>query len=484
MKLTELTGHQLREKLLAGEITSEELAAEVFERIEEKEREVNAYILLFQEDVLSQARGIDRKIGAGEEVGVLAGTPVAVKDNICVRGAPASCGSKILSNFTPPYDATVVQRLRDADALIVGKANMDEFAMGSSSETSCFGPVKNPYDSARIPGGSSGGSAAAVASGETILALGSDTGGSVRQPAGFCGVVGLKPTYGRVSRYGLVAYASSLDQIGPLTKDVADCALLLGVIAGHDPRDSTSAGVEVPDYLAALNEGVDGVRIGLPKEYFSEGLDQEVEKAIKGSVAQLEGLGAKVDEVSLPHTDYAIATYYIIATAEASSNLARYDGARYGFRSGNPEDLFDMYAKSRSEGFGEEVKRRIMLGTYVLSAGYYEAYYRKAQKVRTLIKGDFDKAFEEFNVLITPTSPTPAFKLGEKLDDPLTMYLSDIYTISVNLAGIPAISVPCGYSSTGLPIGLQILGKPFDEEMVLRVAYAVERMRSGGKNGK
>lgn len=475
MRLIELTACQLREMILCGEVTAEELTSQVLDRIEEQEEAINAYISIFPEQAISQAREIDRRIEAGDKVGVLAGIPVAVKDNICVQGSLTTCGSYILSNFIPPYDATVVQRLRVEDAIIVGKANMDEFAMGSSSETSYFGPVKNPYDPTRTPGGSSGGSAAAVAMGEAILALGSDTGGSVRQPAAFCGVVGMKPTYGRVSRYGLVAYASSLDQIGPLAKDVADCALLLRVIAGHDPRDSTSVDLEVPDYLASLNPQVSGMRIGLPREYFAEGLDPEVERAVKEAVARLEELGAQVEEVSLPHTDYAIAAYYIIATAEASSNLARYDGARYGHRSSNPRDLAEMYAQSRSEGFGEEVKRRIMLGTYVLSAGYYEAYYRKAQKVRTLIKEDFDRAFRGCDVLITPTSPTPAFRLGEKLDDPLTMYLSDIYTISVNLAGIPAISVPCGLSSSGLPIGLQILGKPFDEETILRGALAVEQ---------
>jgi len=478
-----LTAHELKEGIVRGETSSYEVVNSLFDRIEKIDRDINAYISLLKEEALRKAEEVDRRIDRGEKVGKLAGIPLAVKDNICVRGTKTTCGSKILENFVSPYDATVIERLKSADAVIIGKTNMDEFAMGSSTETSYFGVTRNPYDLSRVPGGSSGGSAAAVASGETVLALGSDTGGSIRQPASFCGVVGLKPTYGRVSRFGLVAYASSLDQIGPLTKDVTDCALLLGVLAGHDLRDSTSGDLEVPDYLALLQEGVKGIRLGIPEEYFAEGLDPEVNSSVMHLVQQLADLGAEVENASLPHTGYAIASYYLLATAEASANLARYDGVKYGFRAEEAADLDDMYCYTRSIGFGDEVKRRIMLGTYALSAGYYEAYYRKAQKVRTLIKQDFQKAFERFDVLITPTSPTVAFKIGEKLDDPLKMYLSDVYTISVNLAGIPAVSVPCGISAEGLPIGLQILGRHFDEATVLRVAYAVEQVVGGAIDG-
>jgi aspartyl-tRNA(Asn)/glutamyl-tRNA(Gln) amidotransferase subunit A len=416
-------------------------------------------------------------VAAGDPLGDLAGIPVGLKDLLCTRDLPTTCGSRILQGFTPPYDATAVARLREADAVIVGKLNMDEFAMGSSNENSAHGPVHNPHDPTRVPGGSSGGSAAAVAACETVLALGSDTGGSVRQPASFCGVVGLKPTYGRVSRYGLVAYASSLDQIGPITRDVRDTARILRVIAGHDAHDATSADVPVPNYEQQLADGAQGLVIGLPKEYFQEGLDPEVRQAVMDGVRALEAAGATVREVSLPvagHADYAIAAYYIIATAEASSNLARYDGVRYGTRS-DADDLVDMYCQTRSRGFGEEVKRRIMLGTYALSSGYYDAYYLKAQRVRTLIKQDFDRALEACHVLAAPVSPTPAFRIGEKIDDLIQMYLSDIYTVSVNLAGIPGISVPCGRSASGLPIGLQLLGRAFDEATLLRAAYAAER---------
>ncbi|HID96302.1 MAG TPA: Asp-tRNA(Asn)/Glu-tRNA(Gln) amidotransferase subunit GatA [Candidatus Latescibacteria bacterium] len=483
MDLMRLTAHELKEGIVRGETSSYEVVNSLFDRIEKIDRDINAYISLLKEEALRKAEEVDRRIDRGEKVGKLAGIPLAVKDNICVRGTKTTCGSKILENFVSPYDATVIERLKSADAVIIGKTNMDEFAMGSSTETSYFGVTRNPYDLSRVPGGSSGGSAAAVASGETVLALGSDTGGSIRQPASFCGVVGLKPTYGRVSRFGLVAYASSLDQIGPLTKDVTDCALLLGVLAGHDLRDSTSGDLEVPDYLALLQEGVKGIRLGIPEEYFAEGLDPEVNSSVMHLVQQLADLGAEVENASLPHTGYAIASYYLLATAEASANLARYDGVKYGFRAEEAADLDDMYCYTRSIGFGDEVKRRIMLGTYALSAGYYEAYYRKAQKVRTLIKQDFQKAFERFDVLITPTSPTVAFKIGEKLDDPLKMYLSDVYTISVNLAGIPAVSVPCGISAEGLPIGLQILGRHFDEATVLRVAYAVEQVVGGAIDG-
>jgi aspartyl-tRNA(Asn)/glutamyl-tRNA(Gln) amidotransferase subunit A len=394
---------------------------------------------------------------------------------MCTDGIKTTCASKILGNFKPPYDATVVQKLKQAGYVLCGKPNMDEFAMGSSTENSGFFVTKNPWDLGRIPGGSSGGSAAAVAADECIGSLGSDTGGSIRQPAACCGVVGLKPTYGRVSRYGLVAFASSLDQIGPITKDVMDTAVLMNIISGHDPKDSTSANIAAPDFTRALKKDVKGMKIGMPREYFIEGMDREVEKAVKDAVKSLEGLGATVVEVSLPHTSYAVATYYILATSEASSNLARYDGVKYGFRAQGAKDLLDTYLQTRSQGFGSEVKRRIMLGTYALSAGYYEAYYKKGQQVRTLIKRDFDEAFKTVDVIATPTAPTAAFKIGEKSADPLQMYLSDIFTISVNLAGIPGISIPCGFTSGNLPVGLQLLGRHFDEESIIRAAYAYEQ---------
>lgn len=404
----------------------------------------------------------------------LTGIPIAVKDNICTAGIRTTCASRILENFIPPYESTVTQRLKKAGYILTGKTNMDEFAMGSSTENSAFGVTKNPWDISRIPGGSSGGSAAAVAADECIAALGSDTGGSIRQPAALCGVVGLKPTYGMVSRFGLVAFASSLDQIGPITKTVYDAALIMNFIAGHDPKDSTSAPYPPKDFTRDLGRDIKGLKIGIPEEYFIEGTDKEVKDAVLSAVKILEDMGAVAIRISLPHTGYAVATYYILATSEASSNLARYDGVKYGLRI-RGEDLIDMYMKTRSEGFGEEVKRRIMLGTYALSSGYYEAYYRKAQQVRTLIKKDFEDAFKSVDVIITPTSPTPAFKIGERISDPLKMYLSDIFTISVNLAGIPAISIPCGFSSENLPIGLQIMGKHFDEETILQVAYAYEQ---------
>ncbi len=475
--VTQLPAYKLLAKISQRELTSSQVVESLFEQIEKNDKKINAYLLLLKSEALEKARQVDEKIAKGEKVGKLAGIPVTVKDNICTKGIRTTCGSKILENFVPPYDATVVKRLKAADAVLVGKTNMDEFAMGSSTETSHFGVTKNPYGPDRVPGGSSGGSAAALAAGEAIVALGSDTGGSIRQPASFCGVVGLKPTYGRVSRFGLVAYASSLDQIGPLARNVRDCALLLGVIAGQDPCDSTSADVPVPDYLSSLDKEIKGLKIGLPQEYFAEGLEEEVKSALLSTVKQLQGQGAEVEEITLPHTEYAIATYYLLATAEASANLARYDGVRYSFREEDPANLDQMYRRSRSRGFGAEVKRRIMLGTYALSAGYYDAYYLKAQKVRTLIMQDFQQAFQKVDVLVTPTSPTVAFKIGEKIDDPLQMYLSDIYTISANLAGIPGISVPCGLSSVGLPIGIQILGRHFEEETVLQAAYAVERNR-------
>ena len=402
--------------------------------------------------------------------------PVAIKDNICTESQPTTCASKILAGFHPPYDATVVKKIKDAGMFVWGKTNMDEFAFGSSTENSCYGISKNPWDLKRVSGGSSGGSAAAVGSSEAIWALGSDTGGSIRQPASFCGVVGLKPTYGRVSRYGLIAFASSLDQIGPITKDVTDSALLLNIIAGYDSCDSTSVDIPKPDYTHSLTKNVNGLRIGLPKEYFAQALDTEVDAALKQAIKLLEKLGAKFKQVDLPHTDFAIATYYVIATAEASSNLARFDGVQYGFRKSlKDQGLIDMYKATREEGFGLESKRRIMLGTYVLSHGYYEAYYIRAQKVRALIKEDFDKVFNECDCIITPTSPTPAFKIGEKAQDPLSMYLSDIYTVSVNLAGIPAISIPCGFTKNNLPIGMQIIAKPFAEETIFKAAYTYEQ---------
>ena len=479
MDIRGATAYQLREKIAAGRVTSVALTEAVLRAIAQRDGELNAYISLMADTALEKAREVDERAKRGDALGALAGIPVAVKDIICTKGVKTTCGSRMLESFVPPYDATVIEKLKAADAVLIGKTNMDEFGMGSSTETSHFGPTRNPRDPSRVPGGSSGGSAASLASDEAILALGSDTGGSIRQPASFCGVVGLKPTYGRVSRFGLVAYASSLDQIGPMAKNVRDCALLMGVLAGYDPKDSTSVEAKVPDYTAALDQGNAGMRIGLPKECYSEGLDEAVKSAVLGAVERLKAPGAEVSEVSLPHTEVAIATYYILAMAEASANLARYDGVRYGFRAEGTKDLFDMYCRTRSEGFGDEVKRRIMLGTYTLSAGYYDAYYRKAQKVRTLIVRDFEQALERCDVLITPTSPTVAFKLGEKLDDPLQMYLSDIYTISANLAGLPALSVPCGVSSEGLPIGLQIFGRPFEEGTVLKAAYSVERVLNG-----
>ena len=468
-----LTIHQLVERLRAGELSSREATQACLNRVEQVDGRLNAFISVDANDALAQADAADQSRTAGEDLPLL-GVPVAVKDVLAVKDQPLNCASKILGEFNSPYDATVIQKLREAGAVIFGRLNMDEFAMGSSNENSAFGPVRNPWNTDCIPGGSSGGSAVAVAADECIASLGSDTGGSIRQPAALCGCVGLKPTYGRVSRYGLVAFASSLDQVGPFTKDVRDAATLLQVIAGADERDSTNVPEPVPDYRAALSGDVKGLRIGLPREYQMEGLDPEVKAATDAAVKQLEALGAEVKEISLPHTEYAIATYYIIATAEASANLARFEGVRYGARvdGADPEE---MNRKTRGAGFGEEVKRRIILGTYVLSSGYYDAYYLRAQKVRTLIRQDFLKAFEEVDLIASPTTPTPAFKIGEKAGDPLQMYLSDIYTISCNLAGLCGISVPCGFSETGLPIGLQLLGKPFGESDLLRAAHAYEQ---------
>lgn len=473
MNLVELDFFTAKKELAAHKTSCRELVDHYLQEID-KGAHLNAFISVFPEQARKRADEIDQKLGSGE-AGKLAGMILGVKDLIAVKNEKTTCGSKILSNFVSPYDATVIRKLNAEDVIIIGKMNMDEFAMGSSNENSFFGAVKNPLDIDRVPGGSSGGSAAAVAGNLCMAALGSDTGGSIRQPASFCGVVGLKPTYGRVSRFGLVAYASSLDQIGPLTKSVADTALLLEVLSGADKLDSTSANVAVQKFTDALGQDVKGLKIGLPKEYFSHGLAEQVADAISHAIDVLSRAGAEIVEVSLPHTEYAIATYYILATAEASSNLARYDGARYGYRAPDVVDLEDMYFRSRTQGFGEEVKRRIMLGTYVLSAGYYDAYYKRAQKVRTLIRQDFDNAFQSVDCLLTPTAPTTAFKIGEKIDDPLTMYLSDVYTVSVNLAGLPGISVPFGRDTAGLPIGVQLIGKAFDEKTIINVADFLER---------
>ena len=470
-----MTIHELKPLIIKRQVSAAEVVEAYLRRIEEVEPKIKAYMTITAEEALAQAAAIDQKWRKGEPVGFLAGIPLAIKDVISTKGVRTTCSSRILENYVPPYDATVIQKLKEQDAVFLGKTNMDEFAMGSSTENSTFFVTKNPWDLSRVPGGSSGGSAAAVAADLCAGALGSDTGGSIRQPAAFCNIVGLKPTYGRVSRYGLVAFASSLDQIGPMAKDVADCTLLLNAIAGHDPLDSTSADLPVPDYTTFLTGEIKGIRIGIPSEYFVEGMDLKVEQAIWDAIRVLEGLGAKVEKVSLPHTEYAVAAYYLIAPAEASSNLARYDGVKYGYRTARSEDILEMYQRTRREGFGAEVKRRIMLGTYALSAGYYDAYYLKALKVRTLIKRDFDEAFKGFDAIVTPTSPTAAFRFGEKTEDPLQMYLSDIFTISCNLAGLPGISIPCGLTSEGLPIGLQVLGRPFDEGTILKIAYAYEQ---------
>ena len=475
MELYRLTIAEVRDLLDRKEISVEELLRSVYGRINAVESKVRAFLTITEETAVRMAHEVQKKMNQEEQkTRFLLGVPLAIKDNICTKGTLTTCSSKILSNFIPPYESTVTSRLIEQGYILIGKTNMDEFAMGSSTENSGFHVTQNPWDPERIPGGSSGGSAAAVAADECIAALGSDTGGSIRQPAGFCGVVGLKPTYGRVSRFGLVAFASSLDQIGTLTKNVKDTALLMNAISGHDPLDSTSAPLPVPDFTAALGQDIKGIKLGVPKEYFIEGIEKEVEASVRDAIRKLEDLGAIPVEISLPHTDYAIATYYILATSEASSNLARYDGVKYGFRA-EGKDLMDVYRNTRAQGFGAEVKRRIMLGTYALSSGYYEAYYRKAQQARTLIKQDFERAFQEVDAIVTPTSPTIAFKVGEKSADPLQMYLSDIFTISVNLAGVPGISIPCGFARDNLPIGLQLIGKHFDEESLLKVAYAYEQ---------
>ncbi len=474
MELCRLTIADARSLLDKKEVSVADIVDSVFRRIDDVEGKVKAFITITKDLPEIRTGYTQRKIDSGSDVSALTGIPFAVKDNMCTKNVVTTCASKILHNFVPPYESTVTSRLSGQDYVLIGKTNMDEFAMGSSTENSGFHVTGNPWDLERIPGGSSGGSAAAVAADECIAALGSDTGGSIRQPAALCGVVGMKPTYGRVSRYGLVAFASSLDQIGPITKTVRDCAIVLNVISGHDSLDSTSAPLPVPDFTEILGRDIKDVTIGIPREYFIEGMDKEVEESVKSAIRTLESLGAVPVDVSLPHTGYAVATYYVLATSEASSNLARYDGVRYGLRAGG-KDLMDVYLNTRAQGFGPEVKRRIMLGTYALSSGYYEAYYKKAQQVRTLIKRDFEEVFRKVDVVVTPTSPTAAFKAGEKTADPLQMYLSDIFTISVNLAGVPAISVPCGFTSNTLPIGLQFIGKHFDEESVLRIAHAYEQ---------
>lgn len=475
MELCQLTIHQAHELLKAKRISSRQLTRAVLDRIVCVDPDVQAYISVTAELAMQQADKADDAIAQGRMT-PLTGIPLAVKDLICTRGVRTTCASRILENFIPPYDATVIRKLNNAGAVMVGKVNMDEFAMGSSTENSAMKITKNPWDLSRIPGGSSGGSAAAVAADMCLGALGSDTGGSIRQPASHCGVVGMKPTYGRVSRYGLVAFASSLDQIGPLAKDVTDCALLMNAISGYDPSDSTSVPREVPDYTSHLEKGLDGITIGIPKEYHQQdGMDPQVETAVAEAICVMKHLGADCVEVSLPHTQYAVAAYYVIAPSEASSNLARFDGVRYGYRDPDSQSLIEMYRRSRSKGFGPEVQRRIILGTYALSSGYYDAYYKKASQVRTLIMEDFKTVFRTCDVVLSPVAPTPAFRIGEKADDPLTMYLSDIFTLSANLAGIPGMSVPCGFSSDGLPIGFQLMGRHFDEELLLKAAFNFEQ---------
>jgi aspartyl-tRNA(Asn)/glutamyl-tRNA(Gln) amidotransferase subunit A len=473
--MIERTAIELSDLLARREISAETLTCEFLQTIHQRDPQVRAFLHVDESGALEQARSVDQRRQRGEPLGALAGVPVAIKDLLCVRGQPATCASKILQNFRPPYDTHVIERLRQADAVLIGRTNMDEFAMGSSTENSAFAITRNPWDLERIPGGSSGGSAAAVAACETPLALGSDTGGSIRQPAALCGVVGLKPTYGRVSRFGLIAFASSLDQIGPLSHDVTDAALLLDAITGHDPRDSTSVDGPPTACRQTIDQPIQPLTLGIVREHFDDGLDAEVERSVREALKVYEGVGAKIEEVSLPHSRYAVAAYYLVATAEASSNLARYDGVHYGHRSREHKDLIDMYCRSRGEGFGAEVKRRIMLGTYALSSGYKDAYYLKALKVRRLIHDDFAAVFARCDAIVGPTSPTPAFKIGERSTDPLAMYLADIYTISANLAGLPGISIPCGFTKTGLPMGLQILAAPFEEEKLLRIARTFER---------
>jgi aspartyl-tRNA(Asn)/glutamyl-tRNA(Gln) amidotransferase subunit A len=474
MSLFEHKISELHEFLHKKEVKISDLVDESYKRVQEVDKKVQAFLTLDEENARAKAKQLDDEIGSEQSKNILFGMPIGIKDNIITKGLRTTCASKILENFNPIYDSTVMQKLQSAGTITIGKVNMDEFAMGSSTENSGFQKTFNPWKLDTVPGGSSGGSAAAVAAGEVPFALGSDTGGSIRQPAAFCGVVGLKPTYGRVSRFGLVAFASSFDQIGPITRTVEDNAYLLQAISGVDPHDSTSANIDIPNYLQALTGDIKGLKIAVPKEYLSEGVGEEARESVLDALKVLEGLGATWEEVSLPYSKYGVSVYYLLSSSEASSNLSRFDGVRYGYRSPNAENLIDLYKKTRSEGFGEEVKRRIMLGTFALSSGYYDAYYKKAQQVRTLIKKDFDDVFEKYDVIIGPTTPTPAFKIGEKIDDPLTMYANDILTIPVNLAGVPGISVPCGFAN-GLPLGLQIIGKHFDESTVYRVAHAFEQ---------
>ncbi|AZN43193.1 Asp-tRNA(Asn)/Glu-tRNA(Gln) amidotransferase subunit GatA [Paenibacillus albus] len=474
MALFDLRLQDVHSKLRTKELSALDLVEASYAQIAKTDESIKAFLTLNEEGARKAAAELDSALQAGGEQGLLFGLPAGIKDNIVTEGITTTCASQFLSNYDPIYDASVVKKLKAAQSITIGKLNMDEFAMGGSNENSSFFPTRNPWNTEYVPGGSSGGSAASVAAGQVYFSLGSDTGGSIRQPAAYCGIVGLKPTYGLVSRFGLVAFASSLDQIGPLTKNVEDSAYVLQAIAGYDPGDSTSANVDIPDYASALSGDVKGLRIGVPKEYMGQGIDPAVKEAVLAALKQFESLGAAWEEVSMPHTEYAVATYYLLASSEASSNLARFDGVRYGVRAENPDNLIDLYRKSRSQGFGSEVKRRIMLGTYALSSGYYDAYYLKAQKVRTLIKQDFDNVFKDFDLIIGPTAPTTAFRIGEQVGDPLTMYLNDICTIPVSLAGVPAISVPCGFAD-GLPIGLQIIGKAFDERTVLRAAHAYEQ---------
>ena len=477
-KLQELTARETIQKIRSNEATAEECVHAVFERIHKLEDKINAYVTLVEEEALKKAKQIDRKVSEGKPVGKLAGVAIAVKDAICTQGIPTTCSSRMLKNFVPPYDAEVIERIKREDSVIIGKTNMDEFAMGSSTETSYFGPTRNPWDLSRVPGGSSGGSAAVIATDEAILALGTDTGGSIRCPASYCSVVGLKPTYGLVSRYGLIAYANSLEQIGPMAKDVYDCALFLSVIAGHDSKDGTSVNAAPKDYTQFLKDTVKGFKIGVPREFFDEGTSDEVEKQVWNGIHKLEELGASCEETSLPTLEHSLAAYYIVAMSEASSNLARYDGIRYGYRVDKDEgDWATVYSRNRRIGFGAEVRRRIILGTYALSAGYYSKYYLKALKVRTLIRKDFDEAFKKFDVLIGPTMPFPPFKIGEKIKDPLALYMSDVDTVSANLAGLPAISIPCGFTN-GLPIGMQIMAPPLREDLTLQAAYTFEQNTS------
>lgn len=475
MDITKLTVHELKEKLAKKEITVQEITKAYVDKINEKEKDIGAFITTLCDEALEEAKDIQEKIDAGEIKGELAGIPIGIKDNMCTKGIKTTCASKMLENFVSPYDATVVEKLKKQHMIDLGKLNMDEFAMGASTEYSAFHITRNPRNLNTVPGGSSGGSAAAVAANLVPWALGSDTGGSIRQPAAFCGVVGLKPTYGLVSRYGLVAFASSLDQIGPITKDVEDAAILLNVIAGHDERDTTSENREKVDYTKCLKNDVKGLKIGVPREFFGEGINEEVKEKLEAAIEKYKEMGAEVEEFSLDIADYALATYYIIACAEASSNLGRFDGIRYGYRAKNFTDLKEIYRNSRSEGFGDEVKRRIILGTYVLSSGYYDAYYKKAQQVRTLVRKEFDKAFEKYDILLTPTSPTVAFEIGTRSTNPLEMYLADICTVSVNIAGLPGISIPCGEDSKGMPIGMQLIGNRFEEEKILNAAYTYEQ---------